>query len=880
MTTAKSTQCPSDETLTAWRSKQLPADLTALIGGHVDTCATCQGRLASTVSGQADTATQVAKGPAADARPATDDKATKGPDQPTLAFDGAAGADAEYDDHYKFLSPAQAAGELGRLGQFRILRVMGQGGMGVVFEAEDSSLDRRVALKCLRPEVASSAIRKRFLQEARIAASLPHEHIVTIYQVGEENNVPYYAMECLRGESVHDRLNREGWLPIGEALRIAREAAEGLQAAHSRGLIHRDVKPANVWLEFDQPGAPIRRVCLLDFGIARAMDTDEQLTQLGHIVGTPSYMSPEQAAGNPVDARSDLFSLGCMLYRMLTGRAPFVGEDTVGVLSAIIKHRITPSRGAAPEIPAPVALLLNSLLAHDPQDRPATAAAVVEQIRALEKNPECTPLDVGLRTTLNITAMRRAIQPRRFRWGMWGGAASIMAAVLLGAFVQYRNFIGVKSHHASKQMAVADHVPSGGDHAQLDANTAKPEGAPLPVAPRPQGPPIRVGVLHSLTGTMAANETPLAEAVELAIDEINEAGGVLGRPVEAIVYDGQSQDAVFAAGAEHLITRDKVCAIFGCWTSSSRKNVKPVVEKHNSVLFYPVQSEGLELSKNIIYLGACPNQQLLPAVKWSFAFLDKRRFFLIGSDYVFPHAANAIIKDELARLGGEVVGEEYIPLGTTDLAVVDKIVAAKPDVILNTINGDNNTAFIRRLRQSGIRADETPTISFSLTENGLRSLRAEEAAGDYVAWSYFESLISPVNESFLTRFRKRFGRTRAVTDPMEISYCGVHLWKQGVESAHSTEAAQARVALLGHAYDAPEGRIRVDGDTQYTWRTPRIGKITLERDFDEVWSSPRAIAPEPFPNTRAREAWEKYLTDLYNGWDQHWHNPASQPGGA
>jgi urea transport system substrate-binding protein len=224
---------------------------------------------------------------------------------------------------------------------------------------------------------------------------------------------------------------------------------------------------------------------------------------------------------------------------------------------------------------------------------------------------------------------------------------------------------------------------------------------------------------------------------------------------------------VFAEQAEKLLAEDKVCTIFGCWTSAARKTIVPIIERQNGLLVYPVQYEGLEESPNVMYLGAVPNQQITPAIAWLFAFKQKRKFFLVGSDYVFPRAANAIIRDEIKKLGGEIVGEEYLPLGSFDVQpIVDKIVAAKPDAILNTINGDTNVPFFARLRAAKVTPADVSTISFSVGEHELRRLDPTTMAGDYAAWNYFQSLNNPSNQEFVTAFREKYGPQRSVTDPM------------------------------------------------------------------------------------------------------------------
>jgi serine/threonine protein kinase len=283
-------------------------------------------------------------------------------------------------DHTTLLAPPQRPDELGRLGKYRVLKVLGSGGMGVVFLAEDVEHQRQVALKTMLPEAAANErSRKRFVREARATQAFEHEHIVTIYQVGEDRGAPFLAMQFLQGESLHERLGREGTLPIPEVLRIGREVAEGLAAAHARGLIHRDIKPANIWLE-GQAG----QVKILDFGLVRMAGDDQRLTQTGMIVGTPEYMAPEQARAETVDARCDLFSLGCVLYHLCTGRQPFQGHDTMSTLMALALENPMPVCLVNLEAPAGLSDLIEKLMAKKPEDRPAEARVVVEAIKAIE----------------------------------------------------------------------------------------------------------------------------------------------------------------------------------------------------------------------------------------------------------------------------------------------------------------------------------------------------------------------------------------------------------------------------------------------------------------------------------------------------------------
>jgi serine/threonine protein kinase len=274
------------------------------------------------------------------------------------------------------IGPGQAPDELGRLGNYRLLQCLGTGATGVVFLAEDLQLRRRVALKVMKKATGDDELaRQRFLREAQAAAVLDHENILTIYQVGEDRGFPYLAMKLLHGETLDARLKRESQLPVHEVLRIGREIAEGLDAAHERGLIHRDIKPANIFLEGSQA-----RVKIVDFGLARGVSEDLQLTRTGMVVGTPAYMSPEQARGQRLDHRSDVFSLGCVLYRMLAGRTPFKADDTMGMLLALAQDTPTPIRAFNPCVPDALAGLIMRMLAKVPESRPQTTRAVADQL--------------------------------------------------------------------------------------------------------------------------------------------------------------------------------------------------------------------------------------------------------------------------------------------------------------------------------------------------------------------------------------------------------------------------------------------------------------------------------------------------------------------
>jgi urea transport system substrate-binding protein len=361
------------------------------------------------------------------------------------------------------------------------------------------------------------------------------------------------------------------------------------------------------------------------------------------------------------------------------------------------------------------------------------------------------------------------------------------------------------------------------------------------------GKSLKIGVLHSLTGTMAASEAPLVDAVRLAVEEVNQAGGVNGAQIEMIVVDCRSDADYCAQRAERLITQDGVQALFGCWTSACRKAVKTVVEKHHHLLFYPLQYEGFEQSPDIIYTGSAPNQQIIPMVSWAMQRGGKRAY-LIGSDYVYPRTANRIVKKLLTAQGGQPVVERYVPLGEQDMdAIALDIVARHPDFIVNTLNGDSNRYFFRALQKVGIHAEDIPVFSTSIAEEELAMIGPELVAGHYAAWSYFMSIDSDDNREFIERFRTRFGRQRVLDDPMAAAYVGVQLWVNALRRAETLDMATVKIALAQQTLSAPEGMVAVDAATRHLWKPVRIGKARADGQFDIVWQSGGSIAPAPFP---------------------------------
>ncbi|WP_407946123.1 urea ABC transporter substrate-binding protein [Paenibacillus athensensis] len=377
--------------------------------------------------------------------------------------------------------------------------------------------------------------------------------------------------------------------------------------------------------------------------------------------------------------------------------------------------------------------------------------------------------------------------------------------------------------------------------------TTAPEGTASAAAA--SGDTVPVGILHSLTGTMSISEVSVRDAELLAIDEINAAGGVLGKKIKPIIEDGASDWPTFAEKTKKLIQKDNVATIFGLWTSASRKAVLPVVEQNKGLLWYPVQYEGLESSPNIFYTGATTNQQIIPAVTWLLQNKGKK-FYLLGSDYVFPRTANKIIKEQLKAEGGTLVAEEYTPLGHTDYnTIISKIKKEKPDVVFNTLNGDSNVAFFKQLKDAGITASDLTTMSVSIAEEEVRGIGASVLEGHYVAWNYYQTTDTPENKKFVEAYKAKYGQDRVTDDPIEAGYTAVYLWAEAVKKAGSFDIDKVKEAAKGIEFNAPEGKVTIDGENQHIMKTARIGQIQGDGQIKEVWNSGSPIKPDPYLKT-------------------------------
>ncbi|SNS62905.1 urea ABC transporter substrate-binding protein [Rhodococcoides kyotonense] len=363
------------------------------------------------------------------------------------------------------------------------------------------------------------------------------------------------------------------------------------------------------------------------------------------------------------------------------------------------------------------------------------------------------------------------------------------------------------------------------------------------------GDTIKVGSLNSLSGTMAISEVTVRDSIALAVEQINASGGVLGKQIQVVAEDGASEPTVFAEKAEKLISSDCVAAVFGGWTSSSRKAMLPVFEDNDALLYYPVQYEGLEASDNIFYTGATTNQQIIPALDY-LKEQGKTSLYLVGSDYVFPQTANREIKAYAEANGIEIKGEDYTPLGSTDFStIVNKVRAADADAVFNTLNGDSNVAFFREYTNAGLNAADMPVISVSIAEEEVAGIGAQNIAGQLTAWNYYQTVDTPENTTFVADYKAKYGADKPTSDPMEAAYTSVYLWKNTVEKANSFAVGDIQDAADGVSFAAPEGEVVINGDNHHISKTARIGEIRPDGLIYTIWESPAPIEPDPFLET-------------------------------
>ncbi|MEW5862660.1 MAG: urea ABC transporter substrate-binding protein [Pseudomonadota bacterium] len=375
---------------------------------------------------------------------------------------------------------------------------------------------------------------------------------------------------------------------------------------------------------------------------------------------------------------------------------------------------------------------------------------------------------------------------------------------------------------------------------------------------------VKIGVLHSLSGTMAISETVLKDTVLMAVEEINAKGGVMGHRIEPVVVDPASNWPLFAEKARQLLTQDKVAVVFGCWTSVSRKSVLPVFEELNGLLFYPVQYEGEEISRNVFYTGAAPNQQAIPAVEYLMSREGgaARRFVLLGTDYVYPRTTNKILRAFLKSKGipEADIMEEYTPFGHSDyqtiIARIKKFASeGKKTAVISTINGDSNVPFYKELGNQGLKATDVPVVAFSVGEEELRGVDTKPLVGHLAAWNYFMSIKDPANDEFVRKW-SAYAKAKNIpghkdkpltNDPMEATYIGIYMWKQAVEKAKSFDVDKVRAAMAGQTFKAPSGIVsKMDEKNHHLHKAVFIGEVRADGQFNIVWKTKGPIKAQPW----------------------------------
>jgi urea transport system substrate-binding protein len=389
-------------------------------------------------------------------------------------------------------------------------------------------------------------------------------------------------------------------------------------------------------------------------------------------------------------------------------------------------------------------------------------------------------------------------------------------------------------------------------------------------------PTIKVGVLFSSTGPMRISEEPVIKATLLAINEINEHGGILGMQIEPVIADGRSDLFIFAQQAERLVAQEQVNIIFGCWLSSSRKTVKPIVEKHNKLLFYPSHYEGLGTSKNIFHIGGTFNQEVLPVTLWAMNKFGKR-IFLIGTESIFPRAIEELLRQIIPQLGGEIVGSEYLKIGDERVEpIIEKISSTKPDLIINNIAGSTNVILYQKL---GAAQANIPVVAYHVKETDIALINPDLLRTTYLGGSFFKSAANHTGKHFVKKMQDVYGKNQPISDVMEAAYTGVHLWAAAVRNAQSTDTQKVKNALRKLSYLAPEGMVAFPKEEFDLYKWLHIANFTKNGQATTLWNGQSIVIPASQPSSMfiahmldvwPSEKWQNLFTKLYAEWGNKW----------
>jgi urea transport system substrate-binding protein len=744
-------------------------------------------------------------------------------DASTLTPDTPAGANRD-----ETRPPRRPTGDVLSLPGYKILGELGRGGMGVVYQAWQLGLERLVALKViLAGKHAAPSELDRFFAEARLIARLRHPNIVQIFDLGDHEGRPYYAMEFLEAGSLDQVLHQHRLSPR-RAAELIETLARAVHYAHQQGIIHRDLKPGNILLTAIRVPAEgeveLGTPKIGDFGLARQLGRIDRVTRPGTVLGTPAYMAPEQAArtDRQVGPATDIYGLGVLLYQVLTGAPPFQADTDWETLQAVVHQPPQPPSQIRADCPPALEEICLRCLQKSPSDRYPSAEALAVDLHHFKAGEPISPPP--------------RLPPRRISRRTWlatSGAAAL--SLTAGAYF----FFG-------RQLF-------------------------------PKGPPIRIGLLHAGPGPLVISGDAILDSERLAVSELNDSGGLLGREIEAVMLEDPDRQLLVTEQAERLIVDEKVSVLIGGSTSATHKLVKEVVEKHDNLLLYPMEFEGLEESDNIVYLGAIPNQLMFPAIKtWLLEQQTRGRFFVVASDSLLPRACAEIIRGFIPTLAGaEIVGAEFLPKGSPTVSrIVKEIRDAKPQALLNLIHGDDSVTLMKEMRAADLTPERLPTVSFFFTEQEMRSLKRAEMTGDYLVSSYFECLPGEENAGYLKLLQDQYGPQRLAFDDTETGYSAVHLWAHAVRAARSDDPREVRRVIGQQNYSGPGGPIMIDSATGYAHKNCRVGRIKADGSIEIEWSSESPIAPVPFPGPRGKQDWKDWLHALYQKWGNQWTNPA------
>ncbi len=375
--------------------------------------------------------------------------------------------------------------------------------------------------------------------------------------------------------------------------------------------------------------------------------------------------------------------------------------------------------------------------------------------------------------------------------------------------------------------------------------------------------PIVVGILHSRSGPTAAQERPLIDAEVMALEEINRAGGLLGRKIRWVIADGGTDGNSFARQAERLIRDDRVDVLVGCWSTTSRRAVVPVVEANDHLLVHPSRHEGFEESPNVVSIGPLPNQQIAPAVAWCQEAMSARRFFLIGTDDPWSRSAGAFLGDQLEGIGATLVGEEYLPTGSLDVAsTIQAIGSSNPDVVFSLLGGESASVLLRQLREAGVRPADLPVMMFAVSEDELHTMPRDDVTGHYAVAGSFHGNDRAADPAFARTFPTNSGNAPPTSEGAMAASSAVRLWAEAVKGAGSADVSTVRSAISHQTLPSPEGVIAVDPDSRHAWRNLAVGRIRSDGQVDTLWSTRGPTRPMPFPTTRSRPEWTKFLVSV------------------